>query len=200
MHDHTSKGLKQLAVMKISNMISRYCITYPHYNIYFSHIFLLCHENSTPLARSRVVWTPPVNPSLYTFKIINYKKYLHYLMSVLTLATSTSYNFLTAPLIFGLLARTSTINTRVLLSSIFFIADSVVSGCLMIANWSSLFVRGIDTRGYFGCRGNFKVLGRWNCTDVRTFRFAVDFTPLRTAFLALFAVFFSAAFAPPLPF
>ena len=130
----------------------------------------------------------------------SFKKYLYYLISVLTLATSTSYNFFTAPLIFGLFARTSTINTSVLLSSIFFIADSVVSGCLMIVNWSSLFVRGIDTRGYFGCRGNFSVFGRWNWTDVRTFRFAVDFTPLRTAFLALLAVFFSAVLAPPLPF
>jgi hypothetical protein len=70
----------------------------------------------------------------------------------------------------------------------------------MIANWSSLFVRGIEIRGNLGCRGNFKVFGRWNCTDVRTFRLAVDLTPFITAFLALFAVFFSAALAPPLPF
>ena len=48
MHDHTSKGLKQLAVMKISSMILRYCITYHHYNTYFSHIFLLYHKNSRP--------------------------------------------------------------------------------------------------------------------------------------------------------
>ena len=49
MHDHTSKGLKQLAVMKISNIILRYCMT-NHYYMYFikSHIFLLNHENSTP--------------------------------------------------------------------------------------------------------------------------------------------------------
>lgn len=119
---------------------------------------------------------------------------------MLTFATSTSYNFFTAPLILGLFARTSTMNTSVLLSSIFFMADSVVKGCLMMANWSSLFVLGIDTRGYLGCRGNFKVFGRWKWTDVLTFRFAVDFTPLRTAFFALLAEVFSAALAPPLLF
>lgn len=56
-----------------------------------------------------------------------------YLMRVLTLEASISYNFFTEALICGLLALTSTINTSVLLSSIFFMADSVVKGCLIIA-------------------------------------------------------------------
>ena len=44
-----------------------------------------------------------------------------------------SYNFLTEALICGLLALTSTMKTSVLLSSIFFIADSVVNGCFTMA-------------------------------------------------------------------
>lgn len=56
-----------------------------------------------------------------------------YLTSVFTFATSISYSFLTACLTCGLLALTSTMKTSVLLSSIFFIADSVVKGCLIIA-------------------------------------------------------------------
>jgi len=59
-------------------------------------------------------------------------------MSVLTLETWMLYNLLTAILICGLLARLSTMKTNVLLSSIFFIADSVVSGYLIILNWSKL--------------------------------------------------------------
>ena len=43
-----------------------------------------------------------------------------------------SYNFLTADLIWCLLALMSQMKTRVLLSSIFFMADSVVRGCLMM--------------------------------------------------------------------
>lgn len=58
---------------------------------------------------------------------------LRYLIRVLTLEASISYNFFTEALICGLLALTSTINTSVLLSSIFFMADSVVKGCLIIA-------------------------------------------------------------------
>lgn len=61
-----------------------------------------------------------------------------YLIRVLTLATSMSYSFLTACLIWCLLALTSTMNTSVLLSSIFFMADSVVKGNLMMAQWSNL--------------------------------------------------------------
>lgn len=56
-----------------------------------------------------------------------------YLIRVLTLEASISYNFFTEALICGLLALTSTINTSVLLSSIFFMADSVVKGCLIMA-------------------------------------------------------------------
>lgn len=69
-------------------------------------------------------------------EIINEKDMLHdfrYLIRVLTLEASISYNFFTEALICGLLALTSTINTSVLLSSIFFMADSVVKGCLIIA-------------------------------------------------------------------
>lgn len=56
-----------------------------------------------------------------------------YLIRVLTFATSISYSFLTACLIWCLFALTSTMNTSVLLSSIFFMADSVVNGNLMMA-------------------------------------------------------------------
>ena len=66
------------------------------------------------------------------------------------MATSTSYIFLTAALIFGLLALISTMKTRVLLSSIFFMADSVVNGCLMVENWSSLGAAADDLVGHFG--------------------------------------------------
>ena len=69
-------------------------------------------------------------------EIIIEKDVLHdfrYLIRVLTLEASISYNFFTEALICGLLALTSTINTSVLLSSIFFMADSVVKGCLIIA-------------------------------------------------------------------
>ena len=84
-----------------------------------------------------------------------------YLINTLTLATSMSYILLTAILILGLLAFKSTINTSVLLSSIFFIADSVVRGYLMIAQWSSLFTAGMDFRGYLGERSGRWVCGRW---------------------------------------
>ena len=59
-----------------------------------------------------------------------------YLIKVLTLQTLMSYNFLTADLIWCLLAFKLQIKTKVLLSSIFFMADSVVNGCLMIL-WAS---------------------------------------------------------------
>jgi len=69
-----------------------------------------------------------------------FNTYIQYLIRVLTLETWMLYNLLTAILIWGLLARLSTINTNVLLSSIFFIADSVVSGYLIILNWSKLTI------------------------------------------------------------
>ena len=70
-----------------------------------------------------------------------------YRMSVLTLAASMSYRRLTASLICGLLERLATMKTSVLLSSIFFMADSVVSGCWMMEWWSILDTRGADLRG-----------------------------------------------------
>jgi hypothetical protein len=50
--------------------------------------------------------------------------------------------------------------TSVLLSSIFFMADSVVRGYLMTRYLSILFSLGMDLRGYTGCRIFFSVLGR----------------------------------------
>ena len=61
-----------------------------------------------------------------------------YLTNVLTFATSMSYNFLTASLTCGLFDLLSTMNTRVLLSSIFFMADSVVRGNFTMLNRSNL--------------------------------------------------------------
>jgi hypothetical protein len=55
-------------------------------------------------------------------------------ISVLTFAVLISYILRTASVIWRLFARTSTMKTSVLLSSIFFIADSVVSGYLRIEN------------------------------------------------------------------
>lgn len=75
---------------------------------------------------------------ILTVKITVRNMTTSYRISVLTLATSMSYNFLTAILIIGLLARLSTMKTRVLLSSIFFMADSVVRGYLIRQYWSSL--------------------------------------------------------------
>lgn len=49
-----------------------------------------------------------------------------------------SYSFLTACLTCGLFALLSTMNTRVLLSSIFFMADSVVRGNFTMLNRSNL--------------------------------------------------------------
>ena len=90
------------------------------------------------------------------------------LISVFTLAVWMSYILNTASLTFCLVARTSTMKTRVLLSSIFFMADSVVSGYFNTPNWSSLLVAGTDLRGYFGARFSCSVFGRWNVTFVMT--------------------------------
>jgi hypothetical protein len=83
-----------------------------------------------------------------------------YLIKVLTFFAWMSYIFLTAALIFFLSALRSTMKTRVLLSSIFFIADSVVRGYFRIWYWSSLFLPGALTLGYFGSLGFFSVFGR----------------------------------------
>ena len=86
MHDHTSKGLKQLAVMKISNMILRYCMT-NHYYMYFIKpliFFCLIMKIAPPphvphLARGAdpLHPSPPVNPSLSSCKQTNLIPSLH---------------------------------------------------------------------------------------------------------------------------
>merc|ERR550539_2377389 len=95
----------------------------------------------------------------------------------------------------GLLARLSTIKTRVLVSSIFFMADSVVSGNLTILKRSSLGRCGTDRRGHLGWRGKCRTRGRRNLTVVRRLRSRVACTPRSTLFLAFVALLFS---APPL--
>ena len=76
---------------------------------------------------------------------------------MLTLATLIEYNLETASLICLLLAVTSTIKTRVLLSSIFFIADSVVNGNLIVLKASNLGAPfGVGALGFLA---NFKVCG-----------------------------------------
>merc|ERR1719174_731277 len=94
-----------------------------------------------------------------------------------------------ASLICRLLAKVSTRNTNVLISSIFFIADSVVKGHLIMEYLSILFLLATDLTGHFGFRRIFRVFGRRKCTLVRTFftlRETEDFTALATlpAFLA----------------
>eukprot|EP00448_Togula_jolla_P011657 CAMPEP_0170606760 /NCGR_PEP_ID=MMETSP0224-20130122/20688_1 /TAXON_ID=285029 /ORGANISM="Togula jolla, Strain CCCM 725" /LENGTH=137 /DNA_ID=CAMNT_0010931871 /DNA_START=240 /DNA_END=653 /DNA_ORIENTATION=- len=124
-------------------------------------------------------------------------------MRVLTLAHCTSYIAFTASLILGLVALMSTRNTSVLISSIFFIADSVVTGHWMIRYLSSLSRLLQDFLGYFGSFLFCLVLGLKKCTLVRTFRtfFTVEpFTALATlpafleatAFLLSPSAFFSA--------
>merc|ERR1719389_80320 len=85
-------------------------------------------------------------------------------------------------------------NTSVFSSSIFFIADSVVSGYLMILNLSSSGFFAIALRGYIGLRACFSVFGRKKCTFLRTFDvfFAIDFF---TIFVVAFAAGFGACFA-----
>merc|ERR1712194_474877 len=104
-------------------------------------------------------------------------------MSVFTFAHFTSYRARTASLIWGLLALMSTRNTRVLISSIFFIADSVVTGHWMILYLSILFMRFTDFLGYLGSLGLTRVFGLKKCTFVRTFFTFLDteaFTALAT--------------------
>merc|ERR1712159_193851 len=108
-------------------------------------------------------------------------------MSVLTLAVLISYMRRTASVICRLVARTSTMKTRVLLSSIFFMADSVVSGYFRMQYWSSLLVLGIDLRGYLGSRALMRVFGLWKVALRRTLvvRFWV---PFLMAFAAAFGL------------
>lgn len=111
-----------------------------------------------------------------------------YRIRVLTLAASTSYSFLTASLICLLLLFKSTMKTKVLLSSIFFMALSVFNGCWMTRNWSIRGKWGMDFRAYLGFRRSLRVLGRWNEVVVRTFRSEVDWVPFKAAFLANLAL------------
>ena len=90
-------------------------------------------------------------------------------ISVLTLAVLISYMRRTASVIWRLFARVSTMKTSVLLSSIFFIADSVVSGYLRMANESSGLTFGTDLREYFGVRSSRRVFGLWNLQLYRCF-------------------------------
>jgi hypothetical protein len=78
--------------------------------------------------------------------------------------------------------------TSVLISSIFFIADSVLRGNKTVLKASIRGACGIDFLGYFGVRGNFKVVGRWKLTEVRTFLIFCPLVPLRAAFLAAAAL------------
>ena len=71
-----------------------------------------------------------------------------YRTSVLTFAVLISYMRRTASVIWRLLARVSTMKTSVLLSSIFFMADSVVSGYLITRNLSINWSFATDVRGY----------------------------------------------------
>merc|ERR1719486_1111427 len=109
-----------------------------------------------------------------------------------------SYISFTARRILALSARTSTMNTSVLFSSIFFMADSVVRGCLRTWNWSRRSMAGTDLRGYAGLRARICVLGRWKDTVVCTFRDLDFLATFRRACAAAFcALPDSAAMAPP---
>ena len=98
-----------------------------------------------------------------------------------------SYNFLTADLIWCLLAFKLVIKTKVLLSSIFFIADSVVKGCLIIL-WASIrFLEATDFLGYLGFLAGLKVFGLLKWTEVRTFLTLVPWVPLTIFFWTFWA-------------
>merc|ERR1712194_880307 len=80
-------------------------------------------------------------------------------ISVFTRAHFTSYIALTASLILVLVAWMSTMNTRVLISSIFFIADSVVTGYRMMRCLSILSSLLVERRGYLGVLCLMSVFG-----------------------------------------
>merc|ERR1719330_2169289 len=90
-------------------------------------------------------------------------------MSVFTFAALTSYMACTASRMLILVALTSTMKTRVLTSSIFFMADSVVTGYWMMRYLSILERISVDLLGYFGSRLLFRVLGLKKCTFILTF-------------------------------
>lgn len=87
-----------------------------------------------------------------------------YLINRLTFATLMSYNFLTAARTWFLLARKWAKNTNVLLSSIFFIAASVVNGYLIMLNASMLQMN--KEKNIF-CLGF--VFGWWNFHSISIF-------------------------------
>merc|ERR1719321_582481 len=97
--------------------------------------------------------------------------------------------YLSSLAILSFVALMSTINTSVLFSSIFFIADSVVNGCLMIEYLSSLAILATDLRGALGLRAVVRVLGRKKWTLVRTLRVLRDTLPLTA--LETFDAFFA---------
>merc|ERR1719150_1536802 len=112
-------------------------------------------------------------------------------MSVFTFAAFTSYMAWTASLMLILVDFTSTMNTSVLISSIFFMADSVVTGYWMMRYLSILGRTSTDLLGYFGSRFLLRVLGRKKCTLVLTLLCFLDTEPFTA--LATLAAFF----APP---
>ena len=67
--------------------------------------------------------------------------------------------------------------TRVLFSSIFFMADSVLRGWSRILCWSMpICSLGMDLRGYFGARERRRVLGRWKVAESLTLRTLCELT------------------------
>jgi hypothetical protein len=83
-----------------------------------------------------------------------------HLIKVFTLAAVISYNFLTASLICFLLAVNPTMNTKVLFSSIFFMAVSVVKGNLIMSYALDVSADLYDAIGRtLGFLANFKVFG-----------------------------------------
>merc|ERR1719401_2689189 len=90
-------------------------------------------------------------------------------------------------------ALTSTMKTRVLISSIFFMALSVVTGYWMMRYLSILQRLSTDFLGYFGSRLCFSVLGRKKCTLVLTLRCFLATEPLTA--LATLAAFFAPPFS-----
>lgn len=114
-----------------------------------------------------------------------------YLTRVFTLTASTPYRFLTAVLMWCLLARTSQTKTSVFWSSILRIADSVFSGNLMTAKSSRLVSLATALRAYLGVRRSCSVFGRWKRVLVRTLRVDVAWAPLRAALRAVWAFLIS---------
>ena len=110
------------------------------------------------------------------------------LIKVLTLAAWISYNFFTASLICLLFAVSPTINTRVLLSSIFFIADSVVKGNLMISYDFDVSPVFIDAGKTLGFLANLRVLGlkKWTFVWTRVALRPLPFFSDAAIFFALF--------------